>query len=65
MGTVVPNSTPERTVAKSPVLGADFFSLSMGVALRSAFRVWGTIQEERIEIQLGLSLGGTLILASI
>ncbi|OLE68150.1 hypothetical protein AUF78_17430 [archaeon 13_1_20CM_2_51_12] len=36
-GTLVPNSIPENTVARIPVLGADFFSLSNGRDLRRWF----------------------------
>jgi hypothetical protein len=38
-GTLVPNSIPERTVAKIPVLGADFLPSWMGETLCSDFRV--------------------------
>jgi hypothetical protein len=33
MGTLVPNSIPERTVAKSPVLEADFPRLWIGAVM--------------------------------
>ena len=53
-------------MARIPVLRADSSHLERGVVLRSGFRVYRDLEEDEcVEIQLGLSLGATLILTSI